>query len=1008
MSFIENDDINIVKRRNSNTLLRKNITEKFQRNSVNGNIRRSLNKKTATLLEQESLKLKDFLQRIFTNESLSRKNSKVSPSNSKLSPKRERLNTVLDSVAAELINNFTINNHTINNQEEEKQLSLKEGGQLIRRSANKITTIQDERQLKRIDRLGDSDNSEDLLVDKDEDSQFIILPEFIFLRFWEVIVFFCIIYVVTIETYVTGFVEETLSTFLIISLAIEYCFIIDFVMNFFIAYYDFNEDLITNRRMIIIHYLVTGFIVDFLSAIPFSTIFLLIDYKENPYLQYNLIRIVKITKLSKLSHALKFTKLLKIFKSDNRSFRLKFLDDLNISSNVKRFCKFFAYFLMFNHISACLWVFIASMDYPNWIVAAGLLDADNITLYINGLYFNLTTVFTIGYGDIHSVNLYERLFNIVVMLVGVLFYSFAITSLSNIVVKIDKKEKIYNKHRELVEEVRGKYKLDDNLYKLLTKYLTYDLQINRTDKKFLLNELPQQLRYKLINHIYQHPIKNLNFFKNTPKDFIYKAVTGLRQIKLSKNEYIIKVGHYLEEIYFVKKGKLIVIFPINKQKRVTIMNLYKNEHFGDIYMCKKMRSPIELKVISLQCELYCLSKTIFIELNEEFPRVIQLQIRKSLINTTKMELIAKKLLTKFQEDPLQVVRISPHHLNFIHKSDSEMSKSEFKIIPLVPKKSLSNDHLFKKSPLSKYLTNVPIIEENSSRSVSKRSSRQESNTPKLSTVCNNTNNNGKRISLKVESPSLENKSISINYNINIQNNVNIQNYFDKFVGSNLNKPDHTKDNTQIIISQRTDDPISQTTFRNKSQELSSLRKEAVRSPRKSLNRQNHFTFREEEEEHEESINSSLKEAYTNSLDSPKFKKINRSPLFGFFVDKFKQRGSDQTQQQRNNILASRLLNNTSFIDEPIIHKSKSKPIDSNAEIRRFSKFHYFDILENMKKDAMVKKNPDKYLINGARDTIKVSKNSKTIKRQIDRLTEIFENLLVTTVNLLKLRYKQNN
>jgi hypothetical protein len=158
------------------------------------------------------------------------------------------------------------------------------------------------------------------------------------------------------------------------------------------------------------------------------------------------------------------------------------------------------------------------------------------------------------------------------MFFGVMMYSFTITALSNIIVKIDKKEKIYNKRVEYLNLIKTKYKLNAGLYKTLNRFLNYDLQINRIDKKSVLNELPPQLKQHLILQIYKNPISNLKIFDNTPNDFRFKSVTMLKQLKMFKDEYIISTGDFIEEIYFIKRGYCRVELVMGK-KKVNILEM---------------------------------------------------------------------------------------------------------------------------------------------------------------------------------------------------------------------------------------------------------------------------------------------------------------------------------------------------------------------------------------------------------------------------------------------------
>ena len=83
-------------------------------------------------------------------------------------------------------------------------------------------------------------------------------------------------------------------------------------------------------------------------------------------------------------------------------------------------------FFILNHMLSCIWTFVATLSYPNWIVDQNLTDASDLDVYIAAFFFNLTTIYTIGYGNITSQNMHERVYNIIVMVVGIMLYSYII------------------------------------------------------------------------------------------------------------------------------------------------------------------------------------------------------------------------------------------------------------------------------------------------------------------------------------------------------------------------------------------------------------------------------------------------------------------------------------------------------------------------------------------------------------------------------------------------------
>jgi voltage-gated potassium channel Kch len=61
-------------------------------------------------------------------------------------------------------------------------------------------------------------------------------------------------------------------------------------------------------------------------------------------------------------------------------------------------------------------------------------------LYITAYYFTVTTIMTVGYGDISAQRSVERIICIILMTVGVVSFSFATGSISSIIAKHDSAE----------------------------------------------------------------------------------------------------------------------------------------------------------------------------------------------------------------------------------------------------------------------------------------------------------------------------------------------------------------------------------------------------------------------------------------------------------------------------------------------------------------------------------------------------------------------------------------
>jgi hypothetical protein len=189
------------------------------------------------------------------------------------------------------------------------------------------------------------------------------------------------------------------------------------------------------------------------------------------------------------------------------------------------------YIAEFNHFR----IFIARFDMgdkDNWIFRKNFVDLDDTSLYVTSFYFTTTTVLTVGYGDITAISLQEKLLCILLMLIGVLSFSFATGALSSIISNYDSTEAKLKEKISTLNSIQSEYKIELSLYNKCVKTVHYDHSRKQKDFIEFLDELPHKIKIELAMKIHEQMYLSIKFFRLKEKSFIAWVGTLLRPLNV--------------------------------------------------------------------------------------------------------------------------------------------------------------------------------------------------------------------------------------------------------------------------------------------------------------------------------------------------------------------------------------------------------------------------------------------------------------------------------------------
>ena len=386
-------------------------------------------------------------------------------------------------------------------------------------------------------------------------------------------------------------IKNTINSFNfenITNLFIDILFVCDLIINFFKSFYNFDEQLITKSEKIIIHYIKGYFLIDLISAIPFYSIIKILAYlnHKNKIMPVNCTKYYNhvISDRHQILELLKLVKLIKCFSNNNivsnylshELNEISFFDDWSfLLSNI-------LILLLVFHLTACIHIFVSSTTFPNWIIQKGLQTSPFIEVYLSSIYFLITTVTSVGYGDIIGSSFTEIIFQIFLLMIGIIAYSWLISSLSNYVQENNKQNEAFNQKLSLLNEIKLEHpQMPKELYDKIYLHLEYINLGQKKDKSSLINFLPHTIQKSLLYEMYKPIIENFNFFKDFKNsEFVNRVISKLKPVLAVKNDLLLEQDEIIEDTIFVKQGRLSLEVKIDAEHpEKSVEKLLNEEYF---------------------------------------------------------------------------------------------------------------------------------------------------------------------------------------------------------------------------------------------------------------------------------------------------------------------------------------------------------------------------------------------------------------------------------------------
>ncbi len=302
----------------------------------------------------------------------------------------------------------------------------------------------------------------------------------------------------------------------------------------------------------------------------------------------------------KALHLLRFLRLIRVVRI------FKIISNLTIVPKSLRMVIYGTSFIIFVNIVSCCWTLI---NPP--------IDGDVTTNYIKALYWTITTLTTIGYGDITPTTNLGRIFTMGIMICGAGFYGVVIGNVTKVINDGEKhKEKAREKMSDLVTFMKY-YNIPDRLQQNVFSYYQHLLNKRLTDNdNKIISDLPQALQHELQIFMNMRLVRGLPIFKNCSTQCLKEVASSLEQKYFGPGHTIINIGEIGEEMFIIGHGIVEVILKDGN----SVATLHEGQFFGEAALLRETKRNANVRAHSY-CDLYRLSKEDFLRIIESHPEL---------------------------------------------------------------------------------------------------------------------------------------------------------------------------------------------------------------------------------------------------------------------------------------------------------------------------------------------------------------------------------------------------
>eukprot|EP00873_Tetraselmis_striata_P001968 jgi/Tetstr1/422232/TSEL_013084.t1 len=341
---------------------------------------------------------------------------------------------------------------------------------------------------------------------------------------------------------------------------IQIIYTLDIYVNARTVFYGAHGVLVIEPWAMLKSYASSWLLLDLLAANPLGFMLPLLDSAR---WYYNILQVLQLTKLIKVIHVIQTPYVMK-----------RIEETLGWSSAKLVLLTASAYALL--HLSACVF-FLTSRSYEDrdmgsWVTRSNLDDMEIWHTYIAALYWAMSTMTTVGYGDIVPQHTGERIWCMFGMLIGVTAFAYFMSSVASVAAAMNSHSNRMASQRAELDEFLTNAKIPKVLAEKVRRYRYYVMEREYGNHAYeIIQGLSNTLRVEVLLYLHSDILSKVPLFHDKSKQFMAYLVSFFKLEFYGPGDIIMEVDDRSDEMYFIGEGRLEVHVPRKPAARARTM-----------------------------------------------------------------------------------------------------------------------------------------------------------------------------------------------------------------------------------------------------------------------------------------------------------------------------------------------------------------------------------------------------------------------------------------------------